>query len=171
MPRSPMSAAPLHTPLWPLAQGHPAGRVRLRGAITARSANAGRRSSRKCSHSRHAAGRPGRRPSRRRVSSPVLPLFPGEGRPKPGVGPGRSRRRWEGAGVRVTYRATHGAPVTKHPRTDGMEIRHDRGLSRIASWSWSGAVVEWAGRPRSKWWLVAAALSSSAASRAGLTRP
>src|SRR5262245_23595298 len=30
-------------------------------------------------------------------------FLPREGRPKPGVGPGRSRRRWEGAGARVTY--------------------------------------------------------------------
>ncbi len=83
---------------------------------TARSANAGRRSSRKCSHSQHAARRPDRRPSRPGVSSPVLPLVPpGEGRPKPGAGPGRSRRRWEGAGTRVTHRATQ--PGSSHKAT------------------------------------------------------
>jgi hypothetical protein len=47
------------------------------------------------------------------VSSPVLPLVPpGEGRPKPGVGPGRSRKRWAGAGTRVTHRATQ--PGSSH---------------------------------------------------------
>src|SRR5258705_13765186 len=48
-------AWPVMTRDRPLAQGHPAGRVHLRGGTPARSVNAGRRSSRKCSHLQHAA--------------------------------------------------------------------------------------------------------------------
>lgn len=93
MPRSPMMHSTPPHPLRLLAQGHPAGRVVCAGGTTARCANAGRRPScrrpscrrpsRRCSPSQRAAGRPDRRPSRLRVSSPVLPLVPpGEGHPK-----------------------------------------------------------------------------------------